>query len=80
MQNTMYSLKSYQEVGKHVAKHVHLTVNHEQGLFNCLTVLFSSIFIHILDALQISFIHIDLIRDLQKKAVWSRQSSSLKQI
>ena len=38
------------------SKSIHLTVNHEQSLFNCLTILFSSIFIHILGVLQISFI------------------------
>ena len=40
------------------SKNVYLTVvNHEQSLFNCLTILFSSIFIHILGVLQISFIY-----------------------
>ena len=67
MQNIMYSLKSYQEVAKHVAKTYILTVNHEQSLFNCLTILFSSIFIHIFGVLQISFILYEYVRDRDKK-------------
>ena len=44
MQDMMCTLKSYQEAAKHAAKVVHLTVNDEQSLFNCLAILFSSIY------------------------------------